>query len=109
MYPAKTPQPPYFAVIFTSILKGDDPEGYAATAKRMSELAREQPGFLGEESARGDDGLGITISYWSSEEAIRHWRQNSEHVLAQQTGRTRWYAKYDLRVARVERAFGFEK
>ena len=106
---AQTPQPPYFAVIFTSVRTSDDPEGYAATAQRMSELAREQPGFLGEESARGDDALGITISYWSSEEAIRHWRQNAEHQIAQQTGRSRWYAKYELRVARVERAHGFER
>jgi heme-degrading monooxygenase HmoA len=77
-------------------------------AERMIELARQQPGFLGVESARGDDGLGITVSYWASEEAITNWRQHAEHKIAQSLGRREWYARYELRVARVERAWGFE-
>jgi len=105
---ASTPAPPYYAVVFTSIrLPGDD-EGYAATADQMLELAREQPGFLGVESARGDDGLGITVSYWSSLEAIRAWREHAEHRLAQEQGRAKWYRSYALRVCCVERAWQFE-
>jgi heme-degrading monooxygenase HmoA len=73
----------------------------------MVELAKEQPGFLGIESARGEDGLGITVSYWTSEEAIRAWREQAEHRIAQQSGRRAWYAEFELRVARVERAYGF--
>ena len=103
---ANTPPPPYYAVIFTSIRTADDPAGYEAMAERMVELARHQPGFLGIESARGADGLGITVSYWTSEAAIRGWREHAEHAIAQQRGREQWYERYELRVARVERAYG---
>jgi heme-degrading monooxygenase HmoA len=104
--PAHTPEPPYYAVIFTSLRTADDPAGYAVTAERMVQLAREQPGFLGVESARGAHGLGITVSYWTNEAAIRAWREQVEHCVAQEQGRSKWYAQYELRVARVERAYG---
>jgi heme-degrading monooxygenase HmoA len=99
---AATPRPPYYAVIFTSLRTPEDPEGYAVTAERMVELASGQPGFLGIESARGDDGLGITVSYWESLDAIRSWGAHVEHRLAQQLGRARWYRTFCLRVCRVE-------
>jgi heme-degrading monooxygenase HmoA len=103
---ASTPQPPYYAVIFTSQRTPADAAGYGVAADRMVELARGQPGFLGVESARGADGLGITVSYWMSEAAICAWREHAEHQLAQAAGREKWYATYQLRVARVERAYG---
>ena len=103
--PAHTPEPPYYAVIFTNQLKDDAP-GYAETADRMVALAREQPGFLGLESVRDAGGLAITVSYWSSEEAIVNWRQNAEHRVAREQGRERWYEWFALRVAKVERAYG---
>ena len=87
--PAPTPAPPYFAVIFTSRRQATEGDGYAETAARMEELAREQPGFLGIESARGADGLGITISYWRDEASIAAWKAHAEHQLAQQQGRAR--------------------
>lgn len=102
-----TPKPPYFAVVFTSIRTPDDDGGYAAMARAMDELARAQPGFLGIDSARGDDRLGITVSYWSSLDAIRAWKQNADHLGAQRLGRERWYAAYTLRVAKVERDYAF--
>jgi heme-degrading monooxygenase HmoA len=102
---AELPAPPYYAVIFSSLRTPDDDAGYAAMADRMVELAREQPGFLGVESTRGDDGFGITVSYWASEEAIRAWRAHAEHRIARETGRSTWYQHYELRVARVERAY----
>lgn len=102
---ANTPPPPYFAVIFTN-LRTDVDEGYHDTANRMVELAQEQPGFLGYESAR--DGLGITISYWESLEAIKNWKQNAEHRIAQQKGRSDWYTSYKTRICKVERDYGFE-
>ena len=105
MNPADTPDPPYFAVIFTSVRTGADP-AYDRTADRMIELASRQPGFLGVESARDDDGFGITVSYWESEEAIRRWRREGEHVEAQKAGKTKWYSDYRLRIARVDRAYG---
>ncbi|MBI5914680.1 MAG: antibiotic biosynthesis monooxygenase [Bacteroidetes bacterium] len=103
---AKTPPPPYYAVIFSS-LRTDVAEGYAETAQRMLELAAEQPGYLGVEGVR--EGLGITVSYWESLEAIRHWKQQTEHLIAQQKGRTDWYAAYKTRICKVERDYGFEK
>jgi heme-degrading monooxygenase HmoA len=102
------PQPPYFAVIFTSVRTAADDAGYERTAERMVELARQQPGFLGIESVRGADGLGITVSYWSSEAAIRQWRDEAEHQLAQEQGREKWYSRFALRICRVERAWEFE-
>ena len=99
------PEPPYFAVIFTSKLSLDD-AGYGKMAQRMEELAAEQDGFLGVESARGADGVGITVSYWRDEVAIRAWKGQSEHRGAQATGQTRWYEEYSVRVAKVERAYG---
>jgi heme-degrading monooxygenase HmoA len=99
---AKTPAPPYYAVIFSSMRTPVD-NGYGETADRMVELASEQPGFLGVESARED--VGITVSYWESLEAIRHWKMNAEHLLAQRMGREQWYASFKLRVCRVERDY----
>jgi heme-degrading monooxygenase HmoA len=95
-------RPPYYAVIFTSRRSDADPEGYEATAARMVELASRQPGFLGVESARGADGLGITVSYWRSLDAVRAWGRQAEHLVAQAGGRERWYEWFRLRVARVE-------
>jgi len=102
---AKTPKPPYYAVIFTSHRTEGD-RGYGATAARMEELAARQPGFLGIESARGADGFGITVSYWASEEAIAAWKAHLEHKPAQEAGQRVWYADYQIRVAKVERDYG---
>jgi len=98
---------PYYAVVFTSRRTDVDPEGYNRTAARMETLAREQPGFLGIESARGADGVGITVSYWQSRAAIAAWKRQVEHLSAQASGRDRWYACYRLRIARVETDYGF--
>ncbi|MFN8366214.1 MAG: antibiotic biosynthesis monooxygenase [Candidatus Kapaibacterium sp.] len=97
-------QLPYYAVIFTSY-RTDIEEGYAETAQRMIELAKQQPGFLGVDGARQE--VGITISYWESEEAIRNWKRNSEHLFAQQQGREKWYSHYNTRVCRVEREYEY--
>ena len=108
---ANTPAPPYYAVIFTSVRTSNDPAGYEATSQRMLELAADQPGYLGVESARGAEGLGITVSYWRDLASIRQWQQNAEHLIAQQQGRELWYRSFRLRVCRVERAseFGFDE
>lgn len=102
---ADTPAPPYYAVIFTS-RHGEDTEGYGEMAERMVELAATMPGYLGIESVKNTEGHGITVSYWKDEESIRAWKANAEHRAAQETGQTRWYKEYALRVARVERAYG---
>ena len=102
---ANTPQPPYYAVIFTSNRTEGD-RGYGSMAQKMVELAAQQPGFLGVESVRDEHGVGITVSYWSSEEAIRNWKAHTEHLAAQTTGQRTWYADYRVRVARVERDYG---
>ncbi len=98
-------KPPYYAVIFPSQRTAGD-QGYEETARLMQELARTMPGFLGIESARSTDGLfGITVSYWRDEASIRNWRRYSEHVMAQERGKREWYQHYELRIARVERAY----
>ncbi|MES1257389.1 MAG: antibiotic biosynthesis monooxygenase [Acidobacteriota bacterium] len=102
---AGTPEPPYYAVIFTSTRRTAAGDGYAETADRMVELARTMPGYLGIESARGPEGFGITVSYWSSEEAIAGWKRAGEHRKAQSRGKREWYEHYELRVAKVERAY----
>lgn len=101
------PKPPYYAVIFPNRRTADDEEGYAKMAARMVELAASQPGFLGIDSARDDGGFGITVSYWQSLDAISAWRDNPEHLEAQAMGRRRWYATFDLHIAKVERSYSF--
>jgi heme-degrading monooxygenase HmoA len=101
---AKTPQPPYYAVIFTSQRTGDD-QGYGAMADAMHALALEQPGCLGAESTRDESGLGITVAYFTDEAAVANWRNNARHLAAQRLGKERWYSHYELRVAKVERAY----
>lgn len=99
---SRTPEPPYYAVIFASTSTGDS-DGYAAASQQMIELARRQPGFIGVDSARSD-GVGITVSYWESKAAIAAWKAHADHRVVRETGRARWYSSYELRVARVERA-----
>jgi heme-degrading monooxygenase HmoA len=99
------PKPSYYAVIFSSLRTFGD-NGYGQMAERMMELAKEQPGYLGVESARGADGFGITVSYWQDEAAIRNWKAQAEHLVAQETGIRHWYEHYELRIAKVERAYG---
>lgn len=100
---ANTPDPPYVAVIFSS-LRSEDAGGYAEMSARMLELAAQQPGYLGVESAH--DGLGITVSYWADEASARAWKRQSEHLGAQRLGRERWYSEYRVRIATVTREYG---
>lgn len=101
---ARIPEPPYYVVVFTTRRTAGD-SGYARMAERMLELARRQPGFLGFESVRDADGFGISVSYWTSEEAIAAWAADAEHRGAQELGRQQWYAGYELRIGRVERGY----
>ena len=103
---ADTPKPPYYAVIFTSLKTGDD-EGYNATSDLMIRLAKEQPGYLGYESARQD--IGITVSYWKNLEAIKLWKLQTDHIIAQRNGQKRWYEIYKVRICCVERDYSFNK
>ncbi|MDE2610685.1 MAG: antibiotic biosynthesis monooxygenase [Burkholderiales bacterium] len=106
MTAAATPTVPYYAVIFTSI-RTDGDNGYEKMSNAMVQLAAQQPGFLGVESAR--DGLGITVSYWESLEAIAAWKQNTAHLVAQQRGRDTWYETFKVRICRVERDYAFAR
>lgn len=106
---ASTYEPPYYAVIFTSVLS-DDSEGYEAMATRMMNLAKRQPGFLGVESARNNDSsIGITVSYWKDEKSIIAWKNQVDHKLARKLGKEKWYESYTLRIARVERAYSLKR
>jgi heme-degrading monooxygenase HmoA len=106
---ARLPAPPYYAVIFSSLRREEHADdGYAETAARMVELVQQQPGFLGAESTRSDDGFGITVAYFQSEDAIANWRRQAEHAAARERGRNEWYRHFELRVAKVERAYGMK-
>ena len=98
--------PPYYAVIFSTVLS-DDLEGYGEMAEKMEALAKQQKGYLGIESARAE--IGITVSYWESLDAITAWKNNIEHTEAREIGRKKWYKKYQLRICKVEREYGFEQ
>jgi len=100
----KTPAPPFYTVIFTS-LRTEVEEGYSEMAQKMADLAREEPGFLGMESAR--EKLGITVSYWTDVESIKKWKANFEHQTAQKLGKEKWYEHYAIRIAKVERQYDF--
>jgi heme-degrading monooxygenase HmoA len=102
------PEPPYYAVVFTS-LRTEGDRGYGATAQRMLELAAQQPGYLGVDSTRGEDGLGITVSYWRDAQSVAAWRRVAEHENAQRAGRAAWYQEYAIHVARVERSATFTR
>lgn len=103
---AKTPEPPYYAVIFAS-QRTDGDRGYGKMADKMVELAAKQQGFLGIESAR-DEELGITVSYWDSLESIKNWKEHAAHQVAQDRGKAEWYKNFSLRVCKVERHKFFE-
>jgi heme-degrading monooxygenase HmoA len=106
---AHTPAPPYYAVIFTSKRATDDGRAYAAMSQRMVDLGSRYEGFLGIESVRGADGVGITVSYWRDEAAILAWKRDTEHEKAQRAGRDAWYECFEVRIAKVERAYGFAR
>lgn len=103
---AKTPPPPYYAVIFTSVRTEGD-KGYSEMSDWMVELAGQQDGFLGVESARNE--IGITVSYWRDLDSIRKWRENMEHTIAREKGRKEWYQSFKIRIAKVERDYGFDR
>ncbi len=103
---AKTPPPPYYAVIFTSTKTANN-KGYSEMADKMVELAKLQSGFLGIESAR--ENLGITVSYWKDLDSIKSWKMNLDHLFAQKLGKEKWYNSYKTRIAKVERDYDFER
>ena len=98
----------YYAVIFSSTLNEINEE-YNLMANKMDELAKTMPGYLGFESARGTDLKGISVSYWKTENDILHWKNHSEHLIAQQFGKTNWYKTYQVKICRVEREYEFGK
>jgi heme-degrading monooxygenase HmoA len=106
---APRPELPYYAVIFTALRNHNDAPGYEAAAARMVELAATMPGYIGVESTRDELGLGITVSYWQSLADIDRWRKHAEHTAARASGRKDWYDHYELRVARIERDYGWDR
>ncbi|MCL4124126.1 UNVERIFIED_CONTAM: hypothetical protein GTU68_025326 [Idotea baltica] len=95
---------PYYAVIFTST-QNENIDGYSEMSEKMEALAKQQKGFLGIDSAR--EHVGITVSYWGNLEAIKSWKQQSDHLAAQLKGRQDWYCWYNVRVCKVEREYEF--
>ncbi|MDR6977106.1 heme-degrading monooxygenase HmoA [Streptomyces sp. 3330] len=106
--PVSALQPPYYAVVFTSVRTVED-DGYGETADRLGELVRDVPGFLGEDSARTPGGLAITVAYFRDLDGIEQWRTHAEHRAAKEYGRAHWYERYSLHIAKVEHSHGFER
>ena len=102
---AQTPSPPYYAVIFTSV-RTTDGKGYSEMAELMVNLAQQQTGFLGMESVR--ENIGITVSYWKDLESIKEWKNNSQHQIAQEKGKTDWYSSFKVRISKVEKDYDFK-
>jgi heme-degrading monooxygenase HmoA len=102
-------EPPYYAVIFSSQRTDRGADDYERTAYRMAMLAARQPGYLGIENARDAQGFGITVSYWQTLDDVAAWKRHAEHTIARDTGRAQWYTQYELRVARVERAYAWQR
>ena len=97
----------HYAVIFTSKRRDDSENEYNEAAERMIELAAEQDGYLGIESVRDRDRVGITVSYWRDVEAIRAWHDVAEHRNVQEMGRRLWYTEFAVRICHVERSYSF--
>ncbi|MGW0967785.1 antibiotic biosynthesis monooxygenase family protein [Streptomyces sp. NPDC002516] len=106
--PVAAHEPPYYAAVFTSVRREED-DGYAETSERMEELVQGIPGYLGMDHARTPGGLAITVGYFRDEDAIKEWSAHAEHRSAQRRGRSEWYERYTLHIARVERSHGFER
>ena len=104
---AETPPPPFYTVIFTSQMSGEDAAGYQKMADRMLQLAAQQDGYLGVESVRDADGTGITVSYWRDRDSITRWREVAEHLTAQDQGRSLWYERYPVRICLIEDEYRF--
>lgn len=103
---ANTPKPPYYAVIFTSVLSDAD-DAYAEMANNMVDLAKIQSGFLGFETSREE--TGISVSYWKDLDSIKKWKNNLDHMYAQKMGKEKWYKEYKTRISRVEYDYGFRR
>jgi len=101
------PPPGAIAVIFLSGRTASDPEGYGVAADAMAEAAARMDGYLGIESARGEDGVGITVSWWRDEAAALAWRDDPDHARIRERGRAIWYDWYRVIVATVDRAYGW--
>ena len=99
----------YYAVIFTSQRTEQDEEGYGKMAEKIDALAQQQPGFLRAESVRNEEGMGITVSYWASLEAIQAWKEHAKHLIAQQLGKDKWYTTYNVEICQMLKAYSFKK
>ncbi|MFD5416703.1 antibiotic biosynthesis monooxygenase family protein [Streptomyces sp. NPDC127069] len=106
--PVQAFEPPYVMAVFSNVRTSDD-SGYPEVLSRMNEIVRENPGFLGYESARTPGGLGITVAYFRDHESLAAWRTDLEHQAAMKHGRAHWYESYTLHVATVERSHGFAR
>ncbi|MFG1658368.1 antibiotic biosynthesis monooxygenase family protein [Micromonospora chersina] len=102
-------EPPYHVAILQVTRTGADADGYTATLARMLELAERRPGYLGRRSAVTDDGDELTIVFFTDDEALRAWHDDPEHRAAQHLARERWYERYQVHVARVERTYRFQR
>jgi heme-degrading monooxygenase HmoA len=103
---ARTPKPPYYAVVFTSINAEVDHTEHTEMYQRMVARAETYPGYLGIEPARNADGTGVAVVYWRDLDSIAAFARDAEHRIAKQKGREIWYSHYLIRICKVERDYG---
>ncbi len=94
-----------YIVSFISLMSPDT-KGYAQAADKMMDAVQSQPGFIAVYSARNEDGIGITNSYWSSLEAIKDWKADRAHSAIQEKGKAVWYQWYQLQICEIVRSYG---
>src|SRR6478672_6812469 len=98
---SKTPKPPYYAVIFTSINADVDHTEHTEMYQRMVKIAQNYQGYLGIEPARNPDGSGVAAVYWRDHESILAFARDPEHLIAKKKGREIWYSHYFIRICKV--------
>jgi heme-degrading monooxygenase HmoA len=103
----KTPDPPYYTVIFTSVRTEVD-EGYSEMNEALWLDAQKLPGFIGAEAFRDEDRFGVTVLYFKDLETIHEWSKYQKHLRAKEMGKQKWYSDYRVRIAKVEREYGME-
>jgi heme-degrading monooxygenase HmoA len=98
-----------YVVIFRSTRKIDDGQLYLEWSEKMEKLVKSIDGYKQHFGFRdADTREGVTISYFSSLEAISQWKSLADHKTAQQLGRDSFYEEYSVQVCEVLRDYGFQ-
>ena len=93
-----------YAVIFKAEILELDSE-YTEMAEKMRHLAMSQYACT-EFTSCAEGEYEISISYWPNLDQIKKWKQNIDHLDAQNKGRSKWYKSYKIEITKIERSYG---